>query len=116
MMTRAPPRRLAGLACLAVVLVAGPLSACDPFQEFCASSIECEGGNEADIEACTIVAEAAVERAAIYECVEELEALNECREAQSMCEDGLYTTADRCVDTSLTYNDCVAAAQEAISQ
>ena len=107
---------LGGLSWLVVgAAVALGSPACDPFNAYCTAKIECEGGNDRDLEACEITSQAGADRAQVYECTGEFEAFSACREASSECDEfGFYSSSDKCVDESQTYTDCILAAEAEI--
>ena len=62
------------------------LTACGTsYSEFCASAIQCEGGNDADVNACVAVANGAEDEAAAYDCSDAYFKHLECVEKTSTC-------------------------------
>ncbi len=95
------------LAALAVTL-----HACNPYGDYCQEAMDCEGGNEADIDACVVDIEEAEEHASLWDCDEWFDAAFECAEVESECENDRYgvpTDSDghsRCEDEQEDYQAC----------
>jgi hypothetical protein len=74
----------------------------------CNAAIECEGGNDADIDACIAVTEGAENAAAAYDCSDAFDKLMECVEKTGVCQKGDYET--ECGDQAQSLNKCEEAA------
>jgi hypothetical protein len=88
-------------------LVLAASTGCSGFSSFCADAMDCEGGNDADTEACEIELDAAEEKAAIENCTEEFDAYFTCVEENSDCEDDNWTSDDKCEDEAEDLGDCL---------
>ena len=101
--TRRGTGLLLGLVYLGVVA-----QSCLSFDAYCDEVVDCEDGNEADMEACVVANEAAEDRASLYGCTDEFEIFFECLEAEAKCEDDRYTlTGNDCDDESREYQSCL---------
>jgi hypothetical protein len=93
------------LACLAVLLGG---AGCNPYGAYCEDRMYCLRGNDLDVEACTIDLEAEEDRADLWGCLDEWEALQDCREEFSVCDpDERFTDHDRCDVEREHYNQCM---------
>ncbi len=62
------------------------LTACGTsYNDLCASAIQCEGGNDADVSACVAVAHGAEDEAAAYDCSDAYFKHLDCVEKTSTC-------------------------------
>lgn len=77
-------------------LAVAPLAGCGGIGSFCTDKAECEGGNEADQEACELNLAQLEDRASVRECPDDFEAYLECLEDNATCEDERYTTEGAC--------------------
>jgi hypothetical protein len=105
-------RTLVALAWLCSVGFFGlGLTGCNPFASYCSDAMECVGGNDADIDACIVDAETAEDRAAVWGCEAEFDALVDCIEAESKCENNSegnkrYTTDGDCDNEEEDLDEC----------
>ena len=74
----------------------------------CNASIECEGGNDADINACIAATEGLANEAAAYDCSDAFDKLIECVDKVGICKSGHYQ-AD-CGDEADALSKCEKAA------
>ncbi|MBW2522873.1 MAG: hypothetical protein JRI23_01795 [Deltaproteobacteria bacterium] len=88
----------------ALVWAAG---ACNPYGDYCEAMMDCEGGNDADVEACIEEAEGAEEVASLWDCDEYFDELFTCVEEKSDCESDYYTPGDSCQDEEEDYEACM---------
>ncbi|MCC6522756.1 MAG: hypothetical protein IT373_08860 [Polyangiaceae bacterium] len=81
---------------------------CKTYGDFCEARMDCEVGNDADVDACLVEIETDEERADIYGCSEWFDDYIACREAQSTCEAGNhYSTGNRCEREDEHYQACL---------
>jgi hypothetical protein len=84
------------------------LPACDRFGDYCAQMMDCEGGNDLDVEACVAEAEESEEHASLWDCDEWFDAYFECAEAESDCDNDRYGVHDdSCEDEEQDYGSCM---------
>src|SRR5690349_9471451 len=55
------------------------------YGDLCASSIQCEGGNDADVDACVALSNGAEDEANAYDCADPYAKLLDCVERTSTC-------------------------------
>jgi hypothetical protein len=92
-----------------VLVLLAPLAACTSrARTYCESKAACEGGNDADIDACVIGVDASEEVAAAYDCAEAFDKAAECVETAGFCDNGKYK--DGCDDVDDALDACIAAA------
>jgi hypothetical protein len=74
------------------VMLAGMQSvgACQSYGDFCTELMDCEGGNDADIERCEVDREEEADLASEIGCSEWYDAYFECLEAQASCTNDRY--------------------------
>ena len=107
-MNRTATRALAGLGL--VGLMCG-LLACNPYGDYCKAAMDCEGGNDKDVDACVAQAEAAADDASLWDCDEWYDAAFECTEAEASCENGDYGVHDdSCQSEQEDYGACMGYA------
>ena len=68
--------------------------------------MDCEGGNEADVEACELEFEYASDQASLYGCEDYFDSLAECRDERAHCD-----TSDS-ENPAYTAEDCAAELQD----
>ena len=69
------------------------LTACGTsYGDICASAIQCEGGNDADVNACVAVANGAEDAAAAYDCADAYFKQLDCVEKTSTCSKGDFNS------------------------
>jgi hypothetical protein len=94
-MSRTATRALAGLGL--VGLMCG-LLACNPYGDYCKAAMDCEGGNDKDVDACVAEREAESDLAHLWDCDEWYDAYFACAEENSSCENGHYSVHDHSCD------------------
>lgn len=72
------------------------VTGCGGYGAVCADAMDCVGGNDADIEACEIQAEAQEERAAINGCDQEFSDWAACFEEKATCADRSFSDRGYC--------------------
>jgi hypothetical protein len=86
------------------------LTACgNPYGDLCASSIQCEGGNDKDVGACIALANGAEEEAAAYGCSDAHAKLIDCVNRSSTCNKTHFQTSCN------AESDALAACENAAS-
>jgi hypothetical protein len=100
------PRTL-GLAITA--LIACTLGGCSSYGSLCAARMDCEGGNEADYDACMLGYETTEELSNLHGCGDFLDRYLVCFEAQSHCDGSAdrWTDDNDCDDERRDLNDCI---------
>ncbi len=82
--------------------------ACQSFNAYCTEKVDCENGNDLDIDACEVAAQRAADRASIFGCSTEFNALQDCVEFEASCDkNDLYTVDDNCNEESADFNYCM---------
>lgn len=85
------------------------LTACGTsYSDICASSIQCEGGNDADVNACVAVLNGAEDEAAAYDCSDAYFKRLDCVEKTSTCSKTHFD--DNCGAESSALHACEQAA------
>ena len=98
------------LTTLSMAVVLCSLPACkSTYASTCEASIACEGGNDADIDACIEQARGAEEVAAAYDCSDPFEAYADCAKERSVCKEGKFKTDDSCEAQEEAVEACVKA-------
>jgi hypothetical protein len=93
---------LAGLLC--------GLVACDRFGDICQKAMDCQGGNELDVDACVAQAEAGAEEASLWDCDEWYDAAFDCTEQYAECQNGHFGVLnDRCLAEQEDYDACLGS-------
>jgi hypothetical protein len=72
------------------------MTGCGGYGAICADAMDCAGGNDADIEACEIDAQAAEDSAGVAQCDEEFADYHACVEDKSTCVDRHFTDRGYC--------------------
>jgi hypothetical protein len=106
-MKRRTGRRVLGLVFgfLAVGLTA---EGCGSFQTICEEAIDCENGNDADVDACVVTLDAEEERASLYGCTEWYDLYAECREKDSQCQMNRFGLFNNdCDDEARDFSSCM---------
>ena len=91
---------------LAALVVACVTAGCAPYGALCVDQIDCEGGNDADIEACEISYEAGEDIAAVWGCEARWDDYVLCLEDRLECSGGDWTHNKSCDDERKAYDDC----------
>jgi len=105
-------RKLAWMACLAALgLGAMGTTGCARFGAYCTDAMDCERGNDNDIDACDVALTADADRADNWGCTEEFDELFDCMEAEAFCDGNdqwttVSGTSDRCDTERRHYNEC----------
>lgn len=89
------------------LLVAASFVGCSPFSGYCADVMDCEGGNDYDIDACVADLDHLSSRADVWDCRDDFDFYWECLEERGHCDDHIWTTNDDCHDEWSDYNDCI---------
>lgn len=84
-------RALAALASLCLAT-----AGCGGIGSYCNDRSECEGGSEADLEACDLVFTARSDRAELAGCLEKFDEYLDCLSDKSTCEDDQYRAPEEC--------------------
>lgn len=79
-------------------------------RSFCEAKIQCEGGNDADIDACAIDLGAAEDTAAAYDCANAFTREADCVERSGTCDAGKYRNS--CDDEDDSVEACIEAASD----
>lgn len=95
------------LSALALVLASGVVGCGSSYSAYCTEKMDCEGGNDADLEACEISNEASEDVASVYGCDVEWEEFFLCVEEDSDCDNDVYIPDLDCLDKYEDYQDCV---------
>jgi hypothetical protein len=104
-MKRSVKRVLLGLGL--VGLMSG-LTACNRFGDYCQAMMDCERGNDKDVDACVAQAKTAADDASMWDCDKWFDALFDCLEASSTCNNRQYGDHDdRCKGESEDYAACI---------
>lgn len=75
---------------------------------FCDAAAECEGGNDADVDACNDRFDTATELADLKNCTSEWDEYFDCRDENARCNDDNYDSdGDTCESERERYNKCV---------
>ncbi len=93
-----------------ILLMAGLSSAqaCLSFDTYCQEKVDCQDGNEKDVEACVVAEEAGADIADLYGCTDELELFAECREKDATCVSDQYILENNdCNDERDEYSSCL---------
>ncbi len=84
------------------------------YADACQSSIDCEGGNDKDVDACIAEARGAENRAEAYDCGDQFEAVADCTKESGTCkeEEGRksFSAGDACKAKNEALSACVNAA------
>jgi hypothetical protein len=83
------------------------LAACDPYGTYCQEYMDCVGGNEKDVEACIVEAEASADDASLWDCDEYFDEYFECLEAEADCDNDVYGPGDNCDQESERLSACM---------
>ena len=95
---------------LAVFAVPGLVGCTSRARSFCDSKIQCEGGNDADVEACVIGVESSEDVAAAYDCGSAFDKAADCVETAGRCDAGKYKSSCDAEDDAL--EACIKAASD----
>ncbi len=99
------PRTL-GLA-IRLMIACTVLGACSPYGNICDAAMNCEGGNEADYDACVIGYDYQEEKSDLYGCGDFLDRYLECFELQASCNNDNWSDQGDCGDERKDFNDCI---------
>jgi hypothetical protein len=78
--------------------------------DICAARIQCEGGNDRDVDACISRRHGDEQAAAVYDCSEAYFKYLDCVSASSTCSDNKYK--DNCDEQKKSLNSCEEAASD----
>jgi len=93
-------------ALFAALVVVAP--GCNPYGAYCEERMDCEDGNEMDVDACVAEIEEAEEHASLWDCDEYFDLLFECMEAESDCDNDRYgVDGDNCESEAEDYSSCM---------
>ena len=106
-MTRRWKAELCALALGALVAGCGSSHA-----DYCERMMDCQNGNDLDVEHCIVDADGKDDEAAEYDCVDEREAVVACHDDEATCTDGSWGWSDECMSEEEDYNECVDRASE----
>jgi hypothetical protein len=82
---------------------------CRSFGDFCTEKMDCEGGNDADIEACEVGQFATADTADLYGCGGLFDEYWACAETEFECEnDSYFIDGNACEDEARDYNGCIS--------
>ncbi|AKT37870.1 hypothetical protein [Chondromyces crocatus] len=95
------------LGSLALLLVSTGVGCGRGYSAFCEEMMDCQRGNDADIEACIIELERQEEIASIYGCDDDWDRAFTCVEEESHCRARVYTHDARCNRDLTDVNLCV---------
>lgn len=83
------------------------ITGCSPYGALCADKMDCEGGNDADVDACVIQSEAAEDVAYNYDCGDDWDEYVACLEDRSRCSNNVFGPGDDCANEFKRANECV---------
>ncbi len=93
------------------VLLALVSAGCDGFGDYCEARMDCENGNDADIDACELQFDYQEDLSSLYGCDEFFVAMVECLEERSQCDTDTdpptYTSNDDCSAEQLDHSSCM---------
>jgi hypothetical protein len=84
------------------------MGSCKGFKGYCQDKMDCVNGNDADVDACVVQAESEQDRASLYGCSKWFNALRDCVETESDCDNDVYTYKDYCQDEERDYGSCMS--------
>lgn len=93
------------IAALGLTLTAGCGSS---YGDLCAAAIQCEGGNDQDVDACIANSNGAEDVAAAYDCGDAYFKLSECIDKTNTCDNKHFRAS--CNDEASALNKCEEAA------
>jgi hypothetical protein len=100
--TALPSRSTLGTLGLIAFLVTG----CGSFGTYCADKAACEGGNEADEEACAISFETLQDRAVARACEGDFDEYFDCLEGNATCEEETFDESG-CEEEASALSECL---------
>lgn len=90
-------------ALFAPLFVAG----CSPYPSLCEAEMDCEGGNDADIDACVVVYEAQEDVADTYDCGDFYDDYIACFDERARCSGDSFDANNDCNSERDRWSDCV---------
>lgn len=94
-------------ACLWLGAVSFAAGSCQSYSDYCTEKMDCEGGNDADIQACEVDMAAKADEASLYGCSEWWGVYFECLAQNADCDHDNYGLAgDDCEEESADYHSC----------
>jgi hypothetical protein len=97
------------LAFVGALLLVPLATSCQSFADYCAEQNDCHDGNDRDLEHCEDSQSVESDRASLYGCSDEFDALFECTEAEAECENDNYGVFDdSCEDEQRDYGSCMS--------
>ena len=94
--------------CGALLLALG-VGGCSRFGDICQAATDCANGNDRDLDACIVDAEAAADRADLFGCTEWFNEYRDCIESRSRCQNNVYGLAvDDCQNEHERYSSCMS--------
>jgi hypothetical protein len=90
----------------ALLLASVGFGGCSPYSTYCVDAMDCEGGNDNDIDACEISLKAEADHADVWGCTDDWDRYWECIEAEAHCDNDNWTSDDHCNNEGSDLNDC----------
>jgi len=92
---------------LALLAATPALAGCNPYASICSEAMDCEGGNDADYEACVIKYQKNTDVAALYECDRAWDNYITCYSEQARCSSDFWTDNGNCSNAWNDYSTCL---------
>lgn len=80
---------------------------CSPYPSLCEAQMDCEGGNDADIDACVVLLEAQEDIADTYDCGDFFDDYVACSDERSSCSNDNFGPGNDCNSERDRWSDCV---------
>jgi hypothetical protein len=83
------------------------MTGCGGYGALCADAMDCEGGNDADVDACVVTLDYYEERASLDGCEPEWDELYACVNDEASCRDNNFSADGYCDRERDRWVDCV---------
>lgn len=81
------------------------------YRDYCQSQIDCEGGNDKDVDACVDTIKGLEDSAGAYDCGDQFDDYWDCFESKAVCKDKSFSSSDdACKDKGNALTSCIKAA------
>ena len=95
------------LRMLVTAAVCGGITACTSYGGICADAMDCEGGNDADVDACIVSFDYMEDRSSLEGCDPEWDDLVACFEDEARCSNNNFSAQGYCDREGQRWGDCV---------
>jgi hypothetical protein len=94
------------LLALVALAVCGNMTGCGGYSALCVDAMDCEGGNDADVDACVVTLDYYEDRSSLEGCEPEWDELYACVNEEARCRDRNFSADGYCDRENERWVDC----------